>query len=296
MKKTLAERMNQETSVNGISEKLFLETINKLQKTFTNQVEELKALIATIGNESKSREERINTLLTANERILIDTNRRFLQPTIGESKPNKETSVSDKGNDSKSNNIGNGNDSKVQLDNGFTFDFNKFRSVYPYRIHETFEPAMKAFQESLTCRINGFEAFQTVYETFVKKHKDYDIRKIVPGVMKVSFWSSIKQALTFNKPIESKPIKQALQVEETKGIEKNDLVTLTGILDSIGIEKETLINTINKVKPLLTKEDFDKQGFINEDLFQEVSSMLGFTIDNRAMVSKVKLHISRLLA
>lgn len=293
---TLAERMNKETSNKGISEALFLGTIKKLETMIVNQNEALKVLIATIGNEAKTREDRINTLLAANERILINNAKELLHGNT-RTNDNKEILCNNTGNANKQVITGNGIDTKVSVsDNGFTFNMDKFKSVYPYRIHDTFLPAMEAFKASLTSRINGYEAFQTVYESFIKSSKDYDIRKLVPGIMKVTFWNSMKQALSFHKVSDiPKPTKQTL-TSETKGIDKNDLVTLTGILDTVGIEKETLINTINKVKPLLSKEDFDKQGFISEDLFQEISSMLGFNIDNRAMVSKVKIHISRLLA
>lgn len=286
--KTLAERLNKENGNKGISEELFLGEMKKLYNLMVSSFEKQAALIASIGNEGKAREERIINLLSANERMLIGIQKGFLQSTNG-SDTRKETISDNAGNDTSGKPESNGVNNKVSI----TFNLETFKTAYLYRLPLELEKAVNEFISQLNSPCTTIEVFQTMFEIWIKANVNYDIRKIVPGIAKKAFWESMKKAITFN--VENKPIKHKLQTSETTK-DNTDIVNLLSLLDENGINKETFNKVLTKVKPHITKTDFSDKGLLDNELFQEVCSMLGFNTDNAAKYSKVKIYISRILA
>ena len=288
---TLAERLNKESkSGKGISEELFLSEMKKLSTLIINSFEKQATLLATIGNEAKAREDKIVSLLSANERLLININKVFLQSNNGDN-TRKESVSSNIGNDESGKPSSNGTDSKVSR--AIAFNVDTFKQAYIYRLPEMLEKAVNEFISQLNSPCSTIEIFQTMFEVWVKANPNYDIRKIVPGIAKKAFWQSMEKAISFNA---AKPVKHTLTSEDNKPKDKSDFISLLSILDENGISKETLNNVIAKVKPHITKSDFSDKALLDNDLFQEICSMLGFTTNNAAKWSKVKIYLSRLLS
>lgn len=287
--KTLAERMVKVENGKGISEELFLSEMKKLSSLIITNTESIKTLIATLGNEMKAREDKVSSLLSANERMLLTINKEFLQCANGNDTRKKEVS-NNTGNDESTNDKGNGADSKVSK--SIAFNVNTFKESYIYRLPEMLDKAVNEFISQLNTPCSTIEIFQTMFEIWVKANPNYDIRKIVPGIAKKAFWQSMQKAITFNAV---KPAKHKLETED-KPKDKSDFISLLSILDENGVSKDKFNSVLAKVKPFIKKTDFDDKGLIDNDLFQEICSMLSFNTNNAAKYSKVKIYLSRLLA